>query len=355
VVVLDNSHIEYSYKHSCLISLTVDGNGKLPSQDPMEWRLPTYDPRNEKKYLYRLHALDIYFWTTEDTLSFLNAARRVLPQDQLAILDEPGALSTHADDVCPVVQKLESAAISDPSYHSGQKGDSHPAASAEGQPASEPTKSEQKPADFAPLAYNPAAPAAPEAIRHREKTPPPPEDGNANPLAAAAISDKGQSFGPVYQTAFAGPPTATFGPTPGGYFPGPPKGPAIAPPSYSQSPYAQPIGFAPSYPQHQTQFSNQPGFQSPLQSPGFSGPPVVETAQPPVPPGGFSTYQYSQAQSVPLVDDYSIHHQIYRPTEGEAAVKFKPGKEPRGKLEENAVRVEKGVTSILKKLEKKFG
>jgi hypothetical protein len=344
--------------------LTIDGNGNPPSKDPQEWRLPTYDPRNEKKYLYRLHALDIYFRAKEDALLFLNAARRVLPQDQLAILDEPEAPPTHTGDMSFVVQKLESAAISDPSYQNSQKSDSYPTVSGQGPPASEPAKSEQKPADFAPLAYNPAAPAAPEAIRHREKTPPPPDDGNANPLAAAVISDKGQPFSPVYQTTFAGPPTFTFGPTPGGYFPGPPQAAAPtspltqAPPTYSQIPCAQPAGFAPPYSQNQTQFANQagaPGFQSPLQSPGFSGPPTVEVAQPPVPPGGFSNYQYSQAQSVPLMNDYSIHHQIYRPTEAEAAVKFKPGKEPRGKLEDNAAKVEKNVTNFLKKLEKKYG
>lgn len=76
---------------------------------------------------------------------------------------------------------------------------------------------------------------------------------------------------------------------------------------------------------------------------------------PPAPPGGYSTYQYTQAESTPLADEYSIHQQIYRPTEGEAAVKNKPVKPPRGRLEDNAQKLEKGVTGLLKKFEKKYG
>jgi hypothetical protein len=359
-VVLDNAHVEYSYKHTCLVTLTVDGNGNPPSQDAQEWRIPTYDPRNEKKYLYRLHALDIYFWAKEDALLFLSATRRILPQRQLTILDEPMVPPTHSDDMSPVVQNLENVAISDPSYQNGRTRDSRPTASRQDPPTSEAIKSEEKLADFAPLAYNPAAPAAPEAIRHREKTPPPPEDDNTNPLAAAAVSDKGQPFSPGYQPIFSGPPTATFGPNLGTYFPGPPQAAAPVlpyippPPTYSQNPYTQQAGVSSPH-LLQTQFANQPGtpgFQSSIQSPGFSGPPKAEATPP---PSGFSNYQYSQAQSAPLMTDYNIHHQIYRPTEGEAAIKYKPAKEPRGKLEDNAMKAEKGVTSFLKKLEKKYG
>jgi hypothetical protein len=39
-----------------------------------------------------------------------------------------------------------------------------------------------------------------------------------------------------------------------------------------------------------------------------------------------------------------VHHQVYRPTEGEAAVRYAPKREPRGKLEEQAGKLEKGVT-----------
>lgn len=73
--------------------------------------------------------------------------------------------------------------------------------------------------------------------------------------------------------------------------------------------------------------------------------------------------------------DYNIHQQVYRPTEVETKMRDKEkgrgafgsfgkkkegekeGKEkgPKGRLEDNAGRLEKGVTGILKKFEKKYG
>lgn len=55
--------------------------------------------------------------------------------------------------------------------------------------------------------------------------------------------------------------------------------------------------------------------------------------------------------------DYSIHQQVYRPTENEAD-KHRKQREtapPKGKLEQRAGSLEKGVTGFLKKLEKKIG
>lgn len=58
--------------------------------------------------------------------------------------------------------------------------------------------------------------------------------------------------------------------------------------------------------------------------------------------------------------DYSVHQQVYRPTEGESMKKVKVGKErngngPRGKLEVKADKLEKGMGSLFKRLEKKIG
>lgn len=56
------------------------------------------------------------------------------------------------------------------------------------------------------------------------------------------------------------------------------------------------------------------------------------------------------------VNQYDVHSQVYRPTEAEGKVKHHElPKNQRGKLEDSAVKVEKGVTSFLKKLEKKYG
>lgn len=332
---MDNACIQYSYKHACLVTLTVDGNGQ-PSHDVREWQLPAYDPRNETKYLYRLHTLDIYFWAKEDALLFINAARRILSSKQLTFLDEPQVPPTYLDDRSPVVEKLENVAISDPSYQNGQNRDTRQTAS-----------SEEKPADYTPLAYNPASPAAPEAIRYREKTPPPPEDGNAKPLAAAVMSDEGQPFVPAYRNTLAGPSTPSFGPTPGGYFPGSPRAATLP---LVQN-LAQQVGSTPTHSQYQSLVASQSEYQASVQSPVFSGPPKVEGAD----PRSFSNYQYTPSQPAQPAVDYSIHHQIYRPTEGEAAVKFKGYREPKGRLEERVYLAEKIVTSSLKKLEKKYG
>jgi hypothetical protein len=84
---------------------------------------------------------------------------------------------------------------------------------------------------------------------------------------------------------------------------------------------------------------------------------------PPPPPGGFAQYTYTQQQQqapAQAGSEYSIHQQLYRPTQTELANSeihgFQPKtSEPRGKLEENAGRLERGVTGMLRKFEKKFG
>jgi hypothetical protein len=379
--------------------LTVDGqvNQQAPSPNTQEWHLPTFDPRNENKYMYKLHTVDLYFWTKEDALQFVNGIRRVLPASQITILDEPMAPPPHHDDMSPVVQKLENVAISDPSYHNGQTRDSRTTSTAFPGPPISATPQNQESSNFAPMAYNPAAPAAPEAIKHREKTPPP-EDGAANPLAVAATSDQGQSFGqsfgqPHLQRSFSGPP----GQPQTSYFTGPPAPPPqqqqqavspfaqhfqhsfAAPPTaatialpYAQSPPSAPAQQPPPAYQQQppshipvTQFANYPGSQqSQVTTPGIYSPGIASPLTSPgsytpgAPPGGFSQFQYNNSISntQPLTHDYSIHQQVYRPTEDEAAHhKAKAVKPPKGKLEARAGQVERGVGSLLKKLEKKMG
>jgi hypothetical protein len=388
---LDGAHVQYSYKHSTLVTLTVDGsNGQrnnAPQSESQEWHLATFDPRNENKYMYKLHTLDIYFWAKEDALQFVNGVRRVLPQQQVAVHDEPVAPLPHHDDMSPVVQNLENVAITDPSYQQGRTRDSrNTTTSFQGPPISA-TPQSQEASNFAPLAYNPAAPAAPEAIKFREKTPPP-QDGAANPLVAAATSDQGQTYGVPYQ-GFSGPPSQPHQPQ--SYFTGPPPSAVLqspyaghfqnsfAPPPTANStdPYATARNPPPGPPAYQqqaphipvTQYANypgspgissamttpgiySPGFTSPQQTPGISSPNA--------PPGGFAQFSYgAQQQQIssmqPLVNDYSIHQQVYRPTEAEAGFKHKPLKAPTGKLEQRAGQLENRVGSLLKRLEKKVG
>ena len=406
---LDGAHVRYSYKHSTLLTLAVDAeNGQRNSgtpSDPQEWHLPTFDLKNENKYMYKLHTVDIYFWTKEDAIHFLTAVRRVQPQHQIAIQDEPAAPAAHVDDMSPVVQKLENVAITDPSYQQGRTRDSRTTTRAFPGPPISATPQSQEASNFVPLAYNPAAPAAPETIQHREKTPPS-EDGAANPLVAAATADHGQTYGVPFQNpgGFSGPPSQPLRQQ--SYFPGPPTDQAVAsPPSQVpsaptvQSPYAghfqhsfappptaptsnsspyasvpvnSPPG-PPAYTPHQqqahipvTQYANYPdspgippGMTTPgIGSPGFQSPGIYSPA---APPGGFAQYNYAPNSTAmsgtkPLMSDYSIHQQVYRPTENEVNMKHnKPMKPPRGRLEAGAGSVESRVTGFLKRIEKKVG
>lgn len=370
---LDQTRMRYSYKQHCMVSLTV-----ADSVDQNEWHLPTYDPRNETKYHYKLHSLDIYFWTQQDALQFVNGVRRVLPPTQVEILDEPGPPPAQQPaNMSDVVQKLESAAISDPQYNASQP-PSQPSSHGAAQPSATETTTSSQPANYAPMAYNPAAPAAPERIRHREKTPPPDEDP-LNPLAVAVAYDyHNQPFTPGYPPQAQFPPGVTspgLPPSVGSpgtphQFGGPPHpgiqraatmpahtgmvSPGLSKPYGSGFPSTP--GSHPPPPPPQSQPPQQPAQQQQAQQ---STPPVTSPGLPLPPPGGYSNYSYSQQnQPRPGAMDYSIHQQLYRPTEAEAtnaAGLYQPKQDPRGKLEENAGRLERGVSGMLKKFEKKFG
>lgn len=366
---LDRTHIRYSYRQQCLVTIIVEGVAGPPT-DPSQWHLPTYDPRNENKYHYKLHSLDIYFWTQSDALQFVNGVRRVLPPSQVEVADEPAPPSLHthshsSHDLNPLVQKLEKAAISDPRIQQ------------QGAPsfAPPPTTQNDPPQNFVPMAYNPAAPPEAERYQHREKTPPPEDDGH-NPLVAALARDKAGPFSPSYgQTTFSAPPGVPGlpGPPQQGYHHTGPTSPGM-PPSAIASP-----GFPPSQFGHLQRAATvptatgmaSPGLASPYGanfpgSPGFAPPPPPPppaTQNPGLPPGGYAQFNYATAgahqQQAPPAgsSDYGIHQQVYRPTEQEHAGKYgeyRPKVETQSKLGQGAERLERGVTGMLKKFEKKF-
>ncbi|KAL9623045.1 MAG: hypothetical protein Q9160_002559 [Pyrenula sp. 1 TL-2023] len=208
---LDNVLLRYSYKFPTLLTLIVDGNAGSPGgtspvsgRDPQEWRLPSADPREPGKYMYRLHTMDIYFWTIEDARSVLDTSKKLLNSRQLDVLDAPAL--AQQNEISPVVQQLENVAITDPAYRNGQTRNSQnqpqalpPPPLTSGTPIAlkQPTpvsqsqapKKEEAQQNFAPLAYNPAAPPAPEPIAHREDTPPPPDAADGTGLATAAQAD----------------------------------------------------------------------------------------------------------------------------------------------------------------------
>lgn len=310
---MDSVHLRYSHKHPTLCTVVVDGKefshtGGSPSpsqQDSHHWRLPSMDPRDEGKFLVKLHTLDIYFWTADDAGMFVNSVKKILHQEQLEMLDAPQAPPVHETVRSPVVQQLENVAIEDPAYRNGQTRNSRTATvpltsptAMEGSsvPRAEAPGTGEQPANYAPLAYNPAAPAAPEPIKHREKTPPPPEAESGTGLAAAAYADHGYAPSSAQQQNPVSSPSPSHS-----YeqqsFSGPPQ-------RHPSSSYASP----PPSGQHQTSISSPlPSHQHQQQS--MSGPPQPypsSTYASPPPSAGFpySPAPFQQGQRVSSVSSF---------------------------------------------------
>lgn len=392
ILELDTVKVEHTYKHPCLFTVTVDGfraqsgsPATSPHQDLSQWHLPAFDPTNQAKYMYRLHTVDVYFWTPDDAVLFLDSLRRVLQPHQLQVVHDPNrpsSLLEHKNDaLSPVIARLENAAIShsSPSPNTGTT-QSFPGPPTAPAPASSPPGAGS--ASYAPMAYNPAAPAAPEPIAHREKTPPPLDAADGTGLGTAAMQDHHASqYSNPLQTSFA--PQSTSSP----YMPGPPapgqgfSGPpgiqrthtmgsvpsaSPGPPSFAPPPSAPPLG---QYGSHDApppglqrtstmpsqQYANYPG------SPGFPPGPQSPRAQQQYqglaspPPGGYSQYSYegtSQQSATPIAQP--IHQQLYRPTEGGSAVEPPAAPQRNSNVGKRVEKVEKGMGRFLKKLDQKF-
>lgn len=391
---LNLAHIRFSHLQPNLITLLINTSALT---DHTTWHLPSYDLKNEQKYLHKIHALDIYLWTEKDASTLLNHLKNVVGVDRIEIKDAPATRASytneHRDSMSPVVQQLERTAIG--SSFTTRSASTVSAGSLPGPPTSAPAP--------AVGGYNPAAPAAPEPVTYREKTPPPPDDGtgtglnhvskydSAAPVASATGYLPQQTHSaqstpqPMY---FSGPPSA---PRPGPPSHAPSFGPMAAstiasPPSVSPPPTQQTTQYA-NFPAHvqQQQFSNVPGtpgynsqlpptpsappaYSGPLQSPGIPPPPQQHQVLG-APPGGFSSYSYASASSQTAMNQQGgfvgdTHGQLYRPTEAEMSImhKGKPkrtategslgSKEGKPKLEDSFGRLEGKVTGLLTKLDK---
>ncbi|KIX06676.1 uncharacterized protein Z518_04652 [Rhinocladiella mackenziei CBS 650.93] len=469
---LDNVKIVHSHRFPTRLTLVVDGtsppnaspSSARPGRDPDEWRLASADPRDTGTTKYRIHTIDFYFWVQDDSKLIVDILKKLLPQHQLD-MDEIQEGPDHHDMVSPVVQNLENVAISDPAY---QKDKSHgPAPAAQSAPtglspppppppppptttqtqtqATSPSppsvtanvdgtssgKTSTPATNYTPLAYNPAAPAAPEPIAHREDTPPPPDAADGTGLAAAAMHDNPYAH-PAHQQSYGGAPGPQ--PSPYGHYGSPPP-PSLGPQAAASSqpsfgpqaavtgqPSFGPPATSPAPPQAQTSpptsvstnFAPPPstagadtgrhpstaaqtyttnavqdpnahilGQAAPVQTPAtqfyssINDQPhkPLQHVQPhypdylaaghqapaPPPPGGYSNYQYGQAQPQPAAagSPYDVHHQVYRPTETEHHTHHhsKPSRtssNPQNKPSQ-AERLEKGVGKLFKKIEKKIG
>lgn len=224
---LDTVKVSNTLRFPTKVTVEVDGVSQSDSspssargRDPDEWRLASSDPRDSGTTKYRLHTIDLYFWMQEDAKLILDIFKRLLDRHQLDIDElepEPEPEPDHHDVVSPVVQNLENVAISDPAYHKSKHQESTvaqpygvqlppppPPPTLQATPQAQgparsspqvvgdsnsPIKVSQPDHNYTPLAYNPAAPAAPEPIAHREDTPPPVDGVEGTGLSAAAIHD----------------------------------------------------------------------------------------------------------------------------------------------------------------------
>jgi hypothetical protein len=407
--VLDHVHLRHSTRFPTLCTLTVDGNiqnspvsSHSPTGDQAQWLLASADPRHERTRLFRLHTLDIYFWTLEDANLFLDSVERVLAPSQVETDRQQHQTSEAV--VSKVVQNLENVAITDPAYQNGQtrdsRSDSVSAAQLTPQSASiqatnpgsfEASKQGQAPNYAPPMAYNPAAPAAPEPIRHREKTPPPADGAGGTGLAAAVAADQGHYYTPsqatggfaprIGQTGYAvpGPSQLSYSSPPpsAGLVPGVSAHGYAAVPSFAAPPTSSSVSvqsgtmsFAPppqdpnahlyaQQPYRTAQASYDPQYTSYLQSQSHG----EEDHTAPI--GGYSDYSYTQPvrHHSASGSEYDIHSQAYRPTEAEAkshsmkhakhAMK-NPNSRPH-KLEEKAASIDSKINGFLKRIEKKIG
>ncbi|KAK6437526.1 hypothetical protein LTR95_006282 [Oleoguttula sp. CCFEE 5521] len=217
------SSIRYSHKQPALFTVTVNA---AAVQTQQEWHLPSFNERNEQKYLYKIQAIDVYLWTEKDAAHLLRHLQSVLPADKLDVRDAPpaqqAALPEHGSSMSPVVQQLERTAIgahfppraeSTTSTHSFSVPPT-PASNSAKAPSPLPLQQQQQAPT--PLAYNPAAPSAPEPIAYREKTPPPPEENGGAGSYTGHPTTQYASAPQAYNSSLQNTPQ-------GSYFPGPPQ------------------------------------------------------------------------------------------------------------------------------------
>ncbi|KAI9834620.1 MAG: hypothetical protein M1826_000022 [Phylliscum demangeonii] len=426
---LDVSHIQHSHKHPTLCTVTVNGSPDPGHQHHVPehaWHLPAPDPRGEGRYMYRLHTLDIYLWTEQDAVHFMNSAKRVLSPSQITSLDIQALPTTtsHGEVMSPVVQKLEHMAITGTGdRRPGVSLDARPVSTASGHAISpRPTSgagsmstlnsAHHPPPNYTPLAYNPAAPAAPEPITHREKTPPPVdvaagESGLSHvvqydaggtyssqhlpaPGASPALPPHSQSYthGPR-PPSFSGPPqqsqaSSAAPPT----FAGPPSSLALPTSAYANPPRPGSVSSLPGlqqqqqHPAHQslgppttgsyhpqTQYGHSPpppagaGYFPATGPPGMqsyqaqSPPPLQPLQAPAVPSASSHPVGYQYGQPPQHSNPYALPNQAWTPTEAEtnAHSHQTAGPGPTSRLDAGTMKLEKGVSNFLKKLEKRIG
>jgi len=371
----------------------VDATGKV--YRGTDWALKAYSLRNDNEASFTVHAMDIYFWGVEDAQRTLQALR-LLGSAVGSLQFDGEEVNQSQNERASIVQRLESVAISNP--------------------ASEVTRKVVPPPLVSPsvavASYNPASPQAPEPLVYREKTPPP-ADTEAGLGTVVRREAQGDNFATQYQLyGNALEPPATESATP--QIPGPPLQAPATPPNqfltaFALTPTAQtntpqrlqgifnppsisasPVRALPlrnedqPKPQYATYGSSLPppppvvrsatGYtepgsasyqhqQSQMYSPSYYAPGQGQAQATPtyMPPSGFqpgfSPYYQPQSTHAGLASPYAVHSQAYRPTEEELAAHGDKDKQSEGlfgALDARAVKVEKGISKWLGRLDKRL-
>ncbi|KAI5369972.1 hypothetical protein Slin15195_G008500 [Septoria linicola] len=279
---LQATSVKYNHLQPALLSFAIDGQAV---SDHQTWHLPSYDLKNEQKYLYKIHSLDLYLWTEKDAATLLGHLKSVLGPDRLTIQNAPATQSPHPehrDSMSPVVQQLERTAI----------GSTFPprttsVVSAQSVHGSTTPQLNHASPQAPPSVYNPAAPAAPEPVTYREKTPPPHDDGTGTGLQQAA------KYESVPHTQYASTPNlyqSSAQTTPqAAYFSGPPqqsRSTFPGPPSQAPTPDVQRA--------HSGSIPPPPAQSPPVQAraPSF-GPMATSTIGPSSPPPNQASFRQS--------------------------------------------------------------
>ncbi|SZE99309.1 unnamed protein product [Blumeria hordei] len=376
---LDKVLVHYSYSHSNLITLSVD------QSEGRDWYRPVFDEGHESGFLHDLYTVDLYFWKHLDAIQLLDAIRRVVPPDQIKILDEPDIpLILHNSTDLRLTQEPENATSHNSTY--GHRDTQEPHLVFPRPPISA-TPPNCLISSHTPLAYDPAAPAAPEKIVHREKTPPP-EDNEDNILTVATSSELYQPSRMKGESTFSRSPLQS-------HYSGsthealqqayksqhsiqlstadthfiPPFQPLLAPSGTTNQPSFLMSYQAPEYQNHLIHSTPNPTYSSTIMNPcvnfdvssdvsGINSRPSLQTKLSPSPDE--SNLKYTHIQDVHSigfhVSENSLNQRAYRPAEHDSTPKSaKPLRSPGWKLEERAAKLERGVGSLFRKLEKKIG
>ncbi|EOD51370.1 putative rna recognition motif-containing protein [Neofusicoccum parvum UCRNP2] len=299
---LDAVSVNRTHKQPNLFTITVDPTNAgstpgSPQQDYSQWHLPAPDQRNEGKYMFKLHTVDLYMWTENDANTLVNSLQQVLQPHQLRILDAPTNKtrhSEHSDSMSPVVKKLEQMAVTNPHQYRSNSYASTPTPTHPGM-----QRQSTMPAGYP--SYNPSQQPQPQYANYPQSP----------------------GYAPVQSPGHVPPGTPGFAPAPGT-------------PGHASTPLQSP-GYAPS-----------PGLPPPPPAGGYS---QYSYGQPTGQPQSQSDMYAVHSQLYrPTEHEANTHHHTKVPANPQAG----PGVPGPGKFEQRVDRVEKGVSKFLKRLDKKL-